>query len=282
VPPRLRPQLLALDLDGTVVDSANHIPAPTVAALRACHRAGIALAFLTGRRPLTTAPHLDRLGLPCRVATNSGCLRWDYPGWELTGARYFDPELVQPVAELLAPHSANFYVNSAETGFEYYLLDRQPTPELEHYLTRYGLNIRRIHAPDGLAGARITQIALPGPPAVITALRDHIHATFAGRVLALQVRWPLLDALALELFHPEAHKGGALAQFAASLGVAQARTLAAGDDVNDSAMLTWAGHGVAMPGASAALLPCADEALAGEGVLALAPYLESLLDLPGE
>lgn len=280
MPPRLRPQLIGLDLDGTVVDNTNRIPAATAQAVRACHQAGIALAFLTGRRPITAGPHLDTVGLPCQVATNSGCLRWQYPGWALTGARYFAPELVQPVAALLDPYSANFYVNSQEEGVEYYLLDRQPTPELEEYVARYGFRIRRVRHASELNGARITQIAMLGPADVVVALRDRINTELNGRVLALAVRWPLLDVLALELFHPEANKGGALAQFAAELGLPRERTLAVGDDVNDLAMLRWAGHGAAMPGASPELAAIADEALAGDGVHALAPYLARLLELP--
>ncbi len=280
MPPRLRPKLIALDLDGTVVNNANTIPPETADALRACHAAGIALAFLTGRRPATTAQHLDTLDLPCAVATNSGCLRWDYPGWRLTGARRFDPELIRPVADLLAPYSANFYVNSHEAGFEYYLLDRQPTPELEEYAVRHGFRIRRIASAAQLDGAPITQIAMPGPDEVVLALRDAITARFTGRVLALAVRWPLLGIMALELFHPLANKGDALSQFAGELGLEQERTLAAGDDVNDLAMLNWAGHGVAMPGASAAVVAAADEQLAGDGAHVLAPYLRGLLELP--
>jgi Cof subfamily protein (haloacid dehalogenase superfamily) len=282
VPPRLRPQLLAIDLDGTAVDQTNRIPAATEDALHACHQAGIALAFLTGRRPLTTAPHLDRLGLPCRVTTNSGCLRWTYPGWELTGARYFDPALARQVAGLTAPYSVSFFVNSAEAGFEFFLLERQPVPELDHYVQHYGSRIRRIQDAAELDSARITQIALPGPADVVGALHARIQAALNEQVLALQVRWPLLNVLALELFHPEANKGVALAQFAGELGLPQARTLAVGDDVNDLAMLRWAGYGVAMPGARAELIAAADEVLVGEGVLALAPYLESLLALPVE
>ncbi|MBN1965730.1 MAG: HAD family phosphatase [Anaerolineae bacterium] len=269
-----------MDLDGTVVDSANTIPPQTVDALHACHEAGIALTFLTGRRPATTAPHLERLGLPCRVATNSGCLRWEYPGWKLTGERRFDQELVAPVADMLAPYSANFYVNSHAEGFEYYLLDRQPTPELEEYLVRYGFRIRRINAAAQLNGAPITQIAMPGPDGVVMGLRDAIMARFPGRVLALAVRWPLLGIMALELFHPLANKGDALKQFAGELGIEQARTLAAGDDVNDLAMLKWAGHGVAMPGAGAEVVAAAGEQLEGNGAAALAPYLRGLLELP--
>ena len=280
VMPRPRPKLIALDLDGTVVDGGNEIPAATLEALRACHSAGIALAFLTGRRPLTAAKHIDCVGLSCQVATNSGCLRWDYPGWNLTAARHFPGELLAPVAELIAPYSANFYVNSREQGFEYYFLDRQHTPELEEYMQRYGFNIRRVQDCVQLDGAPVTQIAMPGPEEVVRRLRDEISARFEGRVLALAVRWPLLNVLALELFNPLANKGDALKQFAEQLGVTRERTLAAGDDVNDLAMLEWAGHGVAMPGASAELVAVADEQLDGDGAEALAPYLRGLLELP--
>jgi hypothetical protein len=80
VQPARRPLLLGLDLDGTVVDADNDIPAQTIEELQACARAGIRLAFLTGRRPRTAGFQLGKLGLPAYVATNSGCLREIPPG----------------------------------------------------------------------------------------------------------------------------------------------------------------------------------------------------------
>jgi hydroxymethylpyrimidine pyrophosphatase-like HAD family hydrolase len=248
------------------------------AALQDLHRAGVQLAFLTGRRPLTAQPKLDHLELPGFAATNSGCLLWELPAWRQLRRQPFPAELVVPVAETLAPHSANFYVDASREGFEFFYLARQPSPELEQYMQRYGANARRITDPLELDGCEITQVALPAPPSIVEELRQRVCARFDGALLALSVRWPLLPAQALELFHPLANKGGALAYFAGLLGLGPEDVLAVGDDTNDLAMLEWAGWSVAMPHSAADVRAAARETLAGDGLDALADYLESLLN----
>jgi len=103
---------------------------------------------------------------------------------------------------------------------------------------------------------------------------------FGAALLALVVRWPLVPCHALELFHPEAHKGSALAYFAQQLNIPREQVLAVGDDTNDLAMLHWAGFGVAMPHSEAEIRNAADAVLEGaDGQLALAEYLQRLATL---
>jgi len=275
-----RPQLIGLDLDGTVVDGNNEVMPAVREQLQACRRAGIALAFLTGRRPHTAGKHLDAIGLPALAATNSGCLLWEYPGWKQLERRMFPSELVQPIAELLAPYSANFYVDASRTGFEFFCLDRQPTPALDEYLERWAGQARRIQDPAEMAGYEITQVAMPAPDAEVLRLRDAIRGRYDGQVLALAVHWPLVPSRTLELFSPEANKGSALAFFAARLGIGQQRVLAVGDDVNDQAMIEWAAHGVAMPQSTGGLEQHADEVLSGSKAETLAALLRRVRELP--
>jgi len=272
--------LLALDLDGTVVDSHNCIPEETIAELRACEQAGISLAFLTGRRPRTAGLQLEKIGLPAYVATNSGCMLWEYPAWQSLGRRLFPAELVQPLAELLAPHSVNFYVDTQAHDFEFFYLKREHSPLLDEYLTRWNFAARVIADPLEMEGYRVTQVAMPHADDVVRARRDEIAARYDSRVLALAVRWPLIPTLCLELFHPDGNKGSALQHFAELAGVERGRVAAVGDDVNDLAMIEWAGWGAAMPQAGEETQAAADEVLAGDETEALAPLLKRLRELP--
>lgn len=278
--PLRRPRLLGLDLDGTVVDANNEIPERTIEGLIACERAGIQLAFLTGRRPRTAGFQLKKIGLPAFVATNSGCLLWEYPAWKPLRRRLFPAELVQPLAQLLAPYSVNFYVDSLEHDFEFFYLKRELSPVLEEYLARWNFAAREISDPQEMEGYDVTQVAMPGDDQLVISKRDEVAASYDGRVLALAVRWPLIPSLCLELFHPEGNKGSALKHFARLSDVPREQVVAVGDDVNDLAMLQWAGWGAAMPQAGEDTRAAADEVLDGVGVEALAPLLKRLRELP--
>lgn len=286
-----RPRLLALDLDGTVVNLQGQVSPAARAALHACSAAGIALAFLTGRRPLTAAPLLDAIGLPCLVATNSGCLRWQYPSWNQIGRRMFPMELVPRVAELTQPWSVNFYLDAGEAGYEFIQLRRETTPEAKAHLERYGRNVYIADAIEEVQRFNVTQAALPAAPAIVEDLHAKVCAALDGQVLALNVRWPLLPTVALEVFHPQANKGDALASFAKRLGFTREECLAAGDDVNDIEMLRFAGRSAAMPQAGPEVRAVSGEQLklppGGEGgdpSDALPPYLQRVVDgeMPGD
>ena len=75
---------------------------------------------------------------------------------------------------------------------------------------------------------------------------------------------------------PQDHQQFPHHQFQRTLHKLQEHTLAVGDDTNDLAMLTWAGHGVAMPHANGETRISADEVLVGEGTQALVEYLNQI------
>jgi hypothetical protein len=272
--------LLGLDLDGTVIDELGAVPEATHAALHACHAAGISLAFLTGRRPRTAGLLLESIGLPALVATNSGCLLWEYPGWRLLERRLLPQALIAPIAGLTAPYTVNFYCDTSQSPYEFIQLRRETTPETAEHLRRYGANVWTVEDAAEVVGHPVTQAALPAALGITERLRDRVRAALDGQVLALSVSWPLLPTVALEVFGSEATKGRALQYFAERTGVPRRACLAVGDDVNDLTMLEWAGHSVAMPHAGSEVRAAAVECLAGDGPRALAPHLEVLLRLP--
>jgi hydroxymethylpyrimidine pyrophosphatase-like HAD family hydrolase len=275
--------LIGLDLDGTILGPRGELSEQMVAALLSCRTAGIELAFLTGRRPTTARAALETYLDRALVSTNSGCLLWDYPSWEsVTDARLFPRELLTEVAELLAPWSLNLYADAGPHDAGRILFERQSTQEFELAQGLYGIGQGVIRSLDELEGmGQITQVALPGPRELCEALAEQVIARYPSELLTLVVRWPLVPCYGLELFHPEANKGSALAHFAERLGIPQAEVMAVGDDTNDLAMLRWAGWGVAMPHSETVVREAAQVVLKGaDSQAALAEYLQRIVDTP--
>jgi Cof subfamily protein (haloacid dehalogenase superfamily) len=80
-----------------------------------------------------------------------------------------------------------------------------------------------------------------------------LQEQFAGRLLIVRSFARFVEATNLA-----ASKGQALAFLAQRLGVTQSETMAIGDNDNDADMVAWAGLGVAMGNASAAVKAAAD------------------------
>jgi Cof subfamily protein (haloacid dehalogenase superfamily) len=278
--PPARPRLIGLDLDGTVLDDRGALRESMLEALLACRAAGIELAFLTGRRPGPTRQALERYLDRAAICTNSGCLLWDYPDFaSLCAPRLFPRELLETVVDTLAPWSLNLYHDCGPDEAGRILLLRKSTPEFAHNRELYGRESPVIHSLDELPvvlGERqLTQLALPCNREMALELEQHVVEQCGDALLTLVVRWPLVPCHALELYHPDAHKGRALEHFAARLGIPQAEVLAAGDDRNDIAMLRWAGWAVAMPHSEDDVRAVADVVLSGaDRQLALAEYLQ--------
>jgi hydroxymethylpyrimidine pyrophosphatase-like HAD family hydrolase len=252
-------------------------------ALLACRAADIELAFLTGRRPRATrealAQYLDRAA----ICTNSGCLLWEYPTWDsVCEARLFPAELLEDVVDALEPWSLNLYHECGPDEAGRIFLLRQSTPEFEHNRALWGQGSAAIGSLDEAAGAlgdkRIMQVALPCSRELADTLASGVRERFAEQLLALVVRWPLVPCHALELYHPQAHKGTALELFAQRLGIPREEVMAAGDDTNDIPMLRWAGWGVAMPHSEDEVRAAVETVLEGtDSQDALAEYLQLLV-----
>lgn len=273
-------KLVALDLDGTCVDGFNAMPPVMEKAIRGLHARGVELAFLTGRRPRTAVPILEELGLPALLATNSGCMTWDFPSMKPLGRNLFPAELLVEAAELLDPHTVGFFVAGEwgdEEHTEVIMLERSPNYKYEELKERFKERTVIIKSPAELNGHPITQLAIPEEDDAVREAAAKLRAAFGARLIALEVHWPLASTMALEVFGPGGHKAAALSQFADRLGIAQHEVLAAGDDVNDLTMLEWAGRSYAMPHARSEVKDAAKTVLSGDdGFTALADVLASV------
>ena len=67
-------QLIAVDIDGTLLDSTGAIPAAHRDALAEAHARGIQIALATGRALHFARPVAERLGVPVALIVNNGAL----------------------------------------------------------------------------------------------------------------------------------------------------------------------------------------------------------------
>ena len=67
-------RLLALDIDGTLLDPHFQISPQNLSALRAAHAAGIEIVLATGRRHDYALPIAQELGLPAWLISSNGAL----------------------------------------------------------------------------------------------------------------------------------------------------------------------------------------------------------------
>ncbi|MBO4298872.1 MAG: HAD-IIB family hydrolase [Clostridia bacterium] len=244
-------KLIGLDIDGTLLNSQKQLTPCTRSALEAAARAGIRIAYLTGR-PLHGVTENIRHAAVSHIVSSNGAATHDAATGALLRGRYIPKDTAHAIAAAAAALGLDCTVFIGGLG---YCEPRFYDALMEQYRIRGNLTY-------GLASRRRTE-ALPalieGDAHGVENICVDTNGENAHRAMAAEMtRWPGLrivttrgnNGLNLEIGHPEADKGLAFLDLARSLGIAREETLAVGDDGNDLGLLQAAGMAVAMGNAT--------------------------------
>ena len=253
---------LALDIDGTLVDSESKIPSGTVPALDLVRSAGHEIVLASGRSLTGLLPIAVRLGLTTGWAVcSNGALtvrldRAAPSGYDVVDARTFDSGPVISRAVDLIP-GVRVAVEDVGWGWR-----------TNHSFAPEELNGQQKPATlDHLMSEPATRVVLAAPG--IRRYTDALHAT-GVTVAPMGADWANITAR-------DVNKSVALDGVRKYLRIPAERTVAVGDGVNDLTMLAWAARSVSMGHAPAIVRGAAHETtgtIAQAGVL---PVLRSLL-----
>ena len=235
--------MVALDIDGTLVDHEGVLPTQVRRAVRRVTSAGVPVVLTTGRSWHATRPVFEELGLPEGPAiASNGAVVVQFPPFEITQVSTFDPAEV--VAKVLREHpSAALAAEVVGTGYRVtrHFPDGDLSGEIE------------VVSVDELAGTDVTRIVVRDPES-----SDGEFIALAERLGLHGVSYSVGWSAWLDIAPAGVNKASALAQVVADLGFQAEDVLAIGDGRNDIEMLTWAGRGVAVGDACAEVKLVAD------------------------
>ena len=243
-------RLIAIDVDGTLLDSAHTLSAGNRRALQAALAAGCHVTLATGRQYVYITPLVAELGLQSPQITSSGAVITLPASGEMLYADRIAREVAAETIRLGEQLGITLVV--VQNGKTY---ARAINADIEHMLT-YG-DPRPHVAPDLLA-------TLDLPPTNIKAIayrQDELYARAEAefqQALGTQLNIYRSVPYYLEFSAKSVSKGTALRRVAERLGIGQDAILAIGDGNNDIAMFEAAGLSVAMGNASAAVQARAD------------------------
>lgn len=253
--------MIAVDLDGTLLDNDHRIPAGTRAALLQVRSRGVHLLIATGRMYQSAAPYarelrLDNLPL---IAYNGGLVR------EVSTGRTIAHQTIplETSKALAAFCEARGYHLQSYVDDELYVPDLGP--KTQQYQAIAGVRAQAVGSLFLWQTQPATKMLIIDTPQRIPQIQREVTELLGPSVNVLS-SYPQF----LEIVHHQVSKGAALKAAAEALGVAQEAVLAIGDGMNDVSMLTWAGTSFAMSQAPAAVKKAATHVTAtgpGTGVL---------------
>lgn len=247
-PPALPIGLIALDLDGTLVDDDLILGDRTLAAIRAARARGVAVSIVTGRMTSSALPFVRRLGLADPIVGYQGALVRALPPPER------DPRLGRILAHrpLAAAASREVIAWARTLGLEPHINDleqfivQRDDPRAEDYSTFFGSRATVVDDLEAWVDRPVSKVlAVSRDPLPESVLRD-ARSRFAGTA-AVTISHPRF----LEFLAPGVSKALGVRHLARRAGVPLSNVLAIGDQFNDLEMLAVVGHGTAMPSAPA-------------------------------
>jgi Cof subfamily protein (haloacid dehalogenase superfamily) len=245
--PRYR--LLAIDIDGTLVNSQNELTETTRAAVLRAQRAGIHVVLATGRRYSRVLPLVEPLQLNLPLVTASGALVKRAADHSTLYRAEFKPGALETCLEIIyrSGYQAVVYADTFDAGFDYYCTTVQANrAELVEFLER-NAGCERICA----------TLSTAPPPGVFAlfamasrgemlALQDELRGRLPQELYVHVLRSPRYTGFMCEIAPFGVSKWSGILRLAESWGVRPDEICAAGDDVNDIPMIEAAGLGVAM------------------------------------
>jgi Cof subfamily protein (haloacid dehalogenase superfamily) len=241
-------RLIALDIDGTLLDSRWQLPEANRAAIAEAVRRGIEVALVTGRRYDFAMPVARQLDSPLTMIVNNGALIRSKDGrthlrhllrrttsehvlaltrpWRDGTAVVFDrPRENQVMLEALDPDDSLRYA--------YYARNKEfigIAKPLETCLTEDPI-----------------QVMLSGKVAAMCEAEAALRgASFLEEFTLAVTSYSSKDFAMIDVIHPLCSKGSSLAEWAALRGFPREEIMAIGDNHNDLEMLSFVGIPVVM------------------------------------
>jgi 5-amino-6-(5-phospho-D-ribitylamino)uracil phosphatase len=256
-------RLVALDLDGTLLDSRGELSARNRETLAAARAAGVAVALVTGRRFRDARPLALELGLDVPLIAHNGALTKHARTLETVSAILMPVEAARAVVRVGRAQGADALVSDDHVGAGLLVYDHitEGNTALAKYIAwsrrvvgeTAARAIRRVPSLDEYLDHDPLHVAFSGGCAETERLAEVMRRELGGSVRLLLTLYPKTDFALLDILHPAASKGVGLAAVAAEQGLRREEVMAVGDNFNDLEMLEWAGTGVVMGNADPAL-----------------------------
>lgn len=257
--PRFR--LLALDIDGTLVNSRHELTDATREAVLRAKAAGLQVALATGRRYSRTLPLVEPLGLHLPLITASGSLIKDPVGHRTLFRAEFAAGALHKLLAIVsgAGYEPVLYTDSFADGFDFYTRVPEVAEPLLGEFLRMNPGCARVwpelleQPPAGVfAGFAM------GDRAQMLALAARLEQAIGEQLYVHVLRSPRYNGHMCEIAPHGVSKWSGVRQLARQWGIADEEICAVGDDVNDIPMIVGAGLGVAMGNALEEVKAAAD------------------------
>ncbi len=255
--------LLAIDLDGTLLDHSGAVDARNLDALKRARAAGMVVTVCTGRALIESMPIIRAIEQTGPVVVSGGAMVADPTTGQTLERFAMDRDMVHEMVAYLGAHDHAALVLKDPSAAEYDYLVVAPDgeesldPSSRWWFAKMGVRVRyATHLDDDEHHEHTVRVGAYQTNAPIDEFAQKLRGEFGHRATLQHFHGALLpkerrdlgisSVHIIEMFHARADKWQAIERLCQRLGIDPARTAAIGDQLNDMEMITHAGLGVAM------------------------------------
>ena len=259
-------KLLALDLDGTTLNSVGEISDANRTAIRAAEERGVLVTIATGRRFRDAQPLGIDLGLNAPLITHNGALLKYAESEETVACSLLSANTSLEVVRVGKDFGGDALVSVDPHGQGTLLYDRVSDDNLplKKYLRwsedLHGgeagrLGVAHVESlEDIIEKNEIVHISFSGTCDAMSAMMSVLGRELGSTVTILPTIYPQWDFTLIDILPPDASKGHGVAKLAELNGLTAENVMVMGDNFNDLEMLEYAGTPVVMGNAAPKLL----------------------------
>ena len=258
-------KLLALDLDGTLLNSRGEIPEKNIEAIQKAEQRGVLVTIATGRRFRDALPVAFQLNLNAPVICHNGALLKYAESLETVAVSILLKETVNEILRVGKSSGGDALLSADPRGKGVLLYDTVSKDNIP--LQKYIAWSKRLHGAeaenavhhvenlsDVVAEHETVHISFSGACAAMTDLETVLQAELKDSVNILTTVYPRLDFTLIDILPPDASKGIGVEKLALINNLTAENVMVMGDNFNDLEMLEYAGTPVIMGNAAPALL----------------------------
>jgi len=269
--------LVALDVDGTILPASKELHPETKEVLHALSAKGVTIVIATGRRWRTAMDVIKPLGSGDYLIQSSGAVIRNIETADILFERYIPGSIAREIIGIGQDLGVTgvWYDTPRRTRKLYVFGKLTDVEALTQYASRNPSAF--IEADNFKELADAMELVFFGDTDDLIKLDRKLRSCFSTSVRIMPWTNNPFSSLVLEVVDHETSKGSSLEWLSKYLEISRDRVLAIGDDINDLEMISWAGTGVAMGNANKALAALADVVIGTVDEQGAANYLRQLL-----
>jgi 5-amino-6-(5-phospho-D-ribitylamino)uracil phosphatase len=257
-------KLLALDLDGTLLNSKGQVSERDRDAIRAAEQRGVLVTIATGRRFRDGRPLGIELELNAPLVTHNGALLKYADSLVTVAASLLTTDTAREVVRVGKAFGGDALVSADPHGKGTLLYDRVAEDnvpfqryirwsEMMHGDEAYEAVAHVEDLDDILPDHEVIHVSFSGTCVRMEEMIDHLKGELGDTVTILPTIYPRRDFTLIDILPPDASKGRGVEKLAALNQLTADEVMTMGDNFNDLEMLEFAGTGVVMGNADARL-----------------------------